>query len=128
MSTKNPRATLEFVRMLQSMVKVEENPHYKSKKYVIVDRKDQAVNPGEVPIVLKHPTNVIVVASPTGKAPPPAVGETRVDQLSKALKVWEWVKSLSFVKSFMYFKILIQLMFLCSSLLLTIAELFNIYN
>ena len=88
MSTKNPHATLEFVRMLQSMVKVEENPHYKSKKYVIVDRKDQAVNPGEVSIVLKHPTNVIV-ASPTGKAPPPAVGETRVDQLSKALKVWE---------------------------------------
>ena len=40
-----------------------------------------------IPIVLKHPNNVISVASPTGKAPPPTLGERRVDQLLKAIKM-----------------------------------------
>ena len=89
----NSFATLEFVRMLQSMAKVEESPHFKSKKYVIVDRKDRAVNPGEVPVVLKHPESVIVVASPTGKAPPPAFDEMRVDKLFIAIIVQGKLKS-----------------------------------
>ena len=67
------------------------------------------MNPGEVSIVLKHPTNVIV-ASPTGKAPPPAVGETRVDQLSKALKVWEECEII--YKKFCVFRNIDEMIFL----------------
>ena len=79
---------LEFVQMLQSIAEVEKNPYFRSKKYVIVDKEERLVDPGSgaVPVVLKHPDNVIVVASPTGKAPPKAVGEVRVDQLSKAIR------------------------------------------
>merc|ERR1719187_2114074 len=70
------------------MAEAEKDPCFRSKKYVIVDKTDRQVDPasGAVPYVLKHPDNVVVVASPTGKAPPPAVGERRVDQLSKAIK------------------------------------------
>ena len=88
MNPNEPQTSLQFIRILQSMAKVEENADFKSKKYVIVDKGDRAVNAGEVSVVLKHPDNVIVVASPTGKAPPPAVNENRVDQISKALIVW----------------------------------------
>ena len=67
---------LEFVEM----AKAEKDPHFRSKKYVIVDNEGIKVDPasGSVPVVLKHPDNVVVVvASRTGKAPPPAVGERK---------------------------------------------------
>ena len=87
MNRLNSLISLDFVRILQSMAKVEENPDYRQKKYVIVEKEDQAVESGSVPVVLKHPDTVVVVASPTGKAPPPAVGEIRLEKLSDALKV-----------------------------------------
>ena len=80
--------------LLQSMAEVERDPHFRSKKYVIVD-KEELVDPasGAIPVVLKHPDNVIVVASLTGKSPPPVVGKTRVTMLSTALlmaSVFSW--------------------------------------
>ena len=71
---------------LRKMAEIEEDPHFRSKKYVIVDQEDRMVNPGETPVVLEHPNEVVVVASPTGKAPPPASGEFRVKTLSKAVQ------------------------------------------
>ena len=54
---------------------------------VTVDPASEAVpvDPASeaVTVVLKHPDNVIVVASPTGKAPAAAVGERRVQRLSE---------------------------------------------
>ena len=84
-SKSMPNMNLEFVKMLQRMAEVEREPHFRPKKYVVVDKEDRRVDQGEVPLVLKNPDNVVVVASPTGKAPPPGVGETRVTQLSKAI-------------------------------------------
>jgi len=80
---------VELLRMLRSMAEVEKKPEFLQKKYIIVDKKDRQVDPssGAVPVVLKHPKHVIVVASPTGKAPPPAVGERRVSLLSTAIKM-----------------------------------------
>ena len=81
---------LQFLKTLQSMAEVErEDPHFRSKKYVIVDNASRTVvaSQGTTPVVLKHPELVIVVASPTGKAPPPALGEMRVDKLSEAIKM-----------------------------------------
>lgn len=87
---------LKFVRMLQKMADVEQKDHhFRSKKYVIVKDKDQQVAPGEVGVVLKHPDNVIVVASPTGKSPPPQVGETRVAHLSKAIEMAAYLSRFS---------------------------------
>ena len=40
----------------------------------------------DIPVVeLKYPQNVITVASPTGKAPPPSPGERRFTKLSEAI-------------------------------------------
>ena len=83
---------LEFVRTLQSIAKIEKDAHFQSKKYVVVDTEDQKVDPGEVPVVLKHPDQVIVVSSPTGPAAPPSMGRYRFDQLSVAL-IWASVIS-----------------------------------
>ena len=88
------------------MAEVEKNPLFRSKKYVIVDQENRQDEPASasvpdvdqedrkvisasasVPVVLKHPDNVIVVASPTGRAPPPAAGERRAGQLSTAIKM-----------------------------------------
>lgn len=69
------------------MAEVEKDPNFWSKKYAIVDKEDRQVNAGEVTPVLKHPDAVIVVASPTGQAPPPAARELRVTKLSKALSM-----------------------------------------
>ena len=70
----------EFLRMLHSFAEVETDPYFRSKKYAIVDKEDRQVGPSSstVPVLLKHPDDVIVVASLTGKAPPQAVGEWRV--------------------------------------------------
>ena len=76
---------IEFLRVLQSIAEVEKNPLFRSKKYRLVEKEERRVNPDEVPVVLKYPDNVVVVASPTGKAPPPAFGENRVTKLSEAL-------------------------------------------
>jgi len=78
---------LNFLRTLQSMAKIEKDPNFQSKKYVVVKTMDQKVDPGEVPVVLKHPDQVIVVASPTGPQPPSSIGRYRFDQLSVAL-IW----------------------------------------
>ena len=94
---------LTFLRMIQSMAEVERNLLFRSKKYVIVGSEDIRVDSASeavtvdpaseavpvdpaseaVTVVLKHPANVIVVASPTGKAPAAAVGERRVQRLSE---------------------------------------------
>ena len=80
---------LGLLRALQSMAEIEKNPYFRPKKYVIVDKEDLRADPSSdaIPVVLKHPDNVIVVASPTGNAPPPAVGERRVSQLSEAIEM-----------------------------------------
>ena len=57
---------LEFIRMLQSMVAVEKDPYFKSKKCVIGDRKSRRVDPSSgaaIPVVLKHPDCVVVVGT-----------------------------------------------------------------
>ena len=92
---QNPpsKMNVEFLQILQSMAEVEKKPEFRPKRYAIVAsrgyKKGRQVDPssGAVPVVLKHPKNVIVVASPTGKAPPPAAGEKRVAQLSTAIKM-----------------------------------------
>ena len=66
----------EFLKMLQSVAAAEKDPHFRAKNKK--KRYDEAVD-------LMYPENVIVVASPTGKAPPPAPGETRVRRLSDAV-------------------------------------------
>ena len=76
--------------MLQSFAKVEKDPDFQSKKYVVVKENDRAlsadIDPLSIPVKLKHPDNVIVVASPTGSAPPPVKGERRFSRLSKAVR------------------------------------------
>ena len=62
-----------FVKMLQSVAEAEKDPRFSSKNYDVADVKPM------------YPENVIVVASPTGNAPPRAPGETRVDRLSYAV-------------------------------------------
>ena len=89
MNLSDYQITPEFVRMLQSIAKVEENPRYRLKKYVIVQREDQAVESGSVPVVLKHPETIVVVASSNGNVPSAVAGERRVEKLSDALKVRE---------------------------------------
>ena len=74
-----------FLRVLQSIHDLEKDPNFRSKKYAVVDKHDRQVDPGQVPVVLEYPDNVIVVASPTGKAPPAAIGERRFASLSEAL-------------------------------------------
>ena len=67
---------LKFRPMLQSIAKIEEEPDFRSKKYVVVDETDQSLSfgldnlsideeddPRIAPVVLKHPDNVITVAS-----------------------------------------------------------------
>ena len=107
---------LDLLRKLQSMAKVEEDPDFRSKKYVIVkdlvtsvssefgalsdndssdsvsvaggSRSQSAPGPytasESTPVVLKHPDNVIYVASPTSPAPPPGWEEQRYSRLSEA--------------------------------------------
>ena len=76
---------IKFLQILQSLAEVEKDPDFRSKKYVVVDKEDRRVESDQVPVVLKHPENVFVVASPTGDAPPP--GERRIEQLSVALRL-----------------------------------------
>ena len=73
--------------MLQSMAEVEKNPRFRSKQYAIVGSEEEETvsEPNSVKVALKHPDNVIVVASPTGKAPPSANGEKRVTTLTQAV-------------------------------------------
>ena len=88
---------LKFLRMLQSMAEVEKNPRFRSKQYAIVGSEEEETvsEPNSVKVALKHPDNVIVVASPTGKAPPSANGEKRVTTLTQAVQ-------LSFMEHFLY--------------------------
>ena len=46
-----------------------------------------ATSPATETVAVKYPDNVIVVASPTGKAPPPAEGETRVHTIQAAVQL-----------------------------------------
>ena len=63
-----------FVKTLQSVAAAEKtDPRFTSKHYDVAEVKPM------------YPENVIVVASPTGNAPPRAPGETRVDKLSYAV-------------------------------------------
>ena len=81
---------LQFLQMLQSMAQLEKDPHFCPKQYVIVDDENEHdVDPESktVNVVLKHPNNVIVVASPTGKAPPSAASETRVNTITEAVQI-----------------------------------------
>ena len=63
-----------FFELLQSVAEAERDPHFFANHYA---------NPR---LNLMYPDNVIVVASPTGKAPPPAPNETRVTKLSHAVR------------------------------------------
>lgn len=79
--------------MLQSIAKIEEDPDFQSKKYVIVNEANKILysvkggkDPRAIPVKLKHPDNVLVVASPTSPAPPPAKGERRFDSLTMAMR------------------------------------------
>ena len=81
---------LQFLQMLQSMAQLEKDPHFCPKQYVIVDDENEHdVDPESktVNVVVKHPDNVIVVASPTGKAPPSAASETRVNTITEAVQI-----------------------------------------
>ena len=83
------KLNLKFVRLLQSIAKIEEDPDFRSKKYVIVDEADKALykasdDPRATRVTLKHPDNVIVVASSTSPAPSAAKGELRFTSLTDA--------------------------------------------
>ena len=108
---KEAKLDINFIRMLQAFAKIEEDPDYHPKKYVIVDDVSQTTALNElrleddgarspnassarssrssntVSVVLKHPDNVITVASATGKAPPRQIGERRVACLTHAVSV-----------------------------------------
>jgi len=99
---------LNFFRMIKSFAEAEREPHFRSKKYHIVYKsttssidagveraeergsavggeQNAASSSARESIVLKHPDNVLVVASPTGEAPPPVPGERRFSKLSQAV-------------------------------------------
>ena len=107
---------LNLLRILKSIAEVEKDPHFRSERYRVLgnepnqskakrgqskqNQRQTAIagraigeavggdaTSDDKAVVVKHPDNVIVVATPTGKAPPPVKGETRVNTIGAALQL-----------------------------------------